>query len=366
MGNVKNMMRVFDGRPDTEHKQAFLRLFIIAASVIWTATYGTFTGTAAQTQDSWILLFGSLWGVVFSIGILLHIANHKTAISYVRRVVGMAHDIALVSIMFYHAGEAAAVWIWVYPFTAIGNGFRFGVRWLLGSAAMGVVALTFLFTQTEYWSSKPLISIGLGLNYITITVYTCFLLKRLQDTTLKLAKMATHDSLTGLPNRVLLLERLGIAVESSRTAGRIIACVYFDIDGFKAVNDTWGHDAGDLLLQEVGRRAQGVIRDTDMLARLGGDEFAILLPAVSDRADVELLCKRIVHVIEGIRALDQRPVRISVSVGCVIVTEGVAQQAISLESVLQHADKCMYTSKKSGSGQFTIALHQAPIKKSAA
>ncbi len=360
------MMRAFDGRPDTEHKQAFLRICIVGSAVAWTVATGKFTGSATESQSAWTILIVSLVSLIFSVGIVLHIANFKPAINYVRRAVGMAHDVVIVTTMFYYAGEAAAIWIWVYPFTAIGNGFRFGVKWLLGSAAMGVFALTFLFTQTEYWASVPTISLGLGLNYIAVTIYTCLLLQRLRETTAKLEKLATHDSLTGLPNRVLLLERLGIAIESNRIAGRMIACVYFDIDGFKTVNDTWGHDTGDLLLQEVGRRTQGVIRDTDLLARLGGDEFAVILPAVRDRADVELVCRRIVNAIEGITALNQRPVRVSVSVGCVIVTEGLDHQSVSQESVVQHADQCMYTSKKSGSGKFTIAVHQAPIKQVAA
>lgn len=360
------MKQAFAGRTDTEHRQAFLRVFIISCSIVWALTRGKFNGTTDEVEAAWVTLGTSVWSMVFSLGIVLHIANRKPLVNYFRRAIGMAHDVLIVSIMFYYAGEAAAVWIWVYPFTAIGNGFRFGEKWLLGSAAMGVLALSFIFTHTEYWSHVPLISIGLGLNYITITIYTCLLLKRLRETTAKLEQMATHDSLTGLPNRVLLLEHLARAIDANRTAGRMIACVYFDLDGFKAVNDTLGHNAGDMLLKEVGLRMRSVMRDTDILARLGGDEFAAILPAIQNRDDVETVCRRIVRTVEDITSVGERPIKVSVSVGCVIVTEGETHRAISQESVVRLADECMYTSKKSGAGQFTIALHHAPASESAA
>jgi diguanylate cyclase (GGDEF)-like protein len=237
---------------------------------------------------------------------------------------------------------------------------------------MGVVAITYLFVTSPYWSSIPMVSVGLGINYIVITIYTCLLLRRLRETTTKLERMATHDSLTGLPNRVLLLERLGVAIEANRIAGRMIACVYFDLDGFKKVNDTWGHDAGDSLLQEVGRRSLGVIRDTDLLARLGGDEFAVVLGAIHDRTDVEVICRRIVEAIENIKTVDGHAINVSASVGCVIVANDAKNMRdgttlnVSEESVVRQADECMYASKKSGPGQFTIAAHQAPVKEQAA
>ena len=352
---LKSLKTAFEHRPDTEHKQAILRVIIVFLALVWMCVARVYHPTGFTDEVSKIMLQCACFSMVFAIGIVFHIAYRKPLINYSRRIIGMAHDVFLVSTLFYYAGESAAMWIWVYPFTAIGNGFRFGEKWLLGSAAMGVIALTFLFTNSNFWSSIPLVAIGLVVNFITIAIYTCFLLKRLRTTTAKLERMATHDSLTGLPNRVLLLERLGVALKSNRLAGRMIACIYFDLDGFKLVNDRLGHAAGDQLLQEVGRRTQEVIRDTDLLARLGGDEFAVIMGAIEKRDDVEIICARIVKAIKTIRDINGQPIEVSVSVGCVIVSKDVPETGLTQESVVRFADDCMYLSKKAGSGRFTIA-----------
>ena len=99
-------------------------------------------------------------------------------------------------------------------------------------------------------------------------------LKRLQD---ELAHQASHDPLTGLPNRLLFNDRLHQALVQARRRDTAVALLYLDLNGFKPINDTFGHEAGDLLLIEVGRRLQGCVREADTVARMGGDEFTVLL-----------------------------------------------------------------------------------------
>lgn len=99
----------------------------------------------------------------------------------------------------------------------------------------------------------------------------------------ELDRIAHHDPLTGLPNRRLLADRLEIALAQARRSGRVLAVCYGDLDGFKAINDRFGHDAGDAFLQEMARRLRSVLRDHDTLARIGGDEFVMLLTELPDR-----------------------------------------------------------------------------------
>jgi diguanylate cyclase (GGDEF)-like protein len=107
--------------------------------------------------------------------------------------------------------------------------------------------------------------------------------------------MAYHDSLTGLPNRYLLLDRLEMVIARARRERSLAAVVFIDLDEFKEVNDTYGHETGDLLLVSVARRLTGLIREQDTAARLGGDEFVLVLDGFFSREEVNTFLARIHH-----------------------------------------------------------------------
>ncbi|MBF0269328.1 MAG: EAL domain-containing protein [Alphaproteobacteria bacterium] len=123
---------------------------------------------------------------------------------------------------------------------------------------------------------------GMALQYVM--VFSDITRRRLDEE--RILYQATHDMLTELPNRMLFLERLSLAVESAHDRSRRGALLFLDLDGFKLVNDTLGHDIGDFLLREASRRLVHVSRDTDTLARLGGDEFAVLMPDIASEQEV--------------------------------------------------------------------------------
>ena len=108
----------------------------------------------------------------------------------------------------------------------------------------------------------------------------------------KAAFDATHDSLTGLPNRTLFLDRLKQATSAAKRDNHILGVLILDIDRFKEVNDTLGHYSGDILLKQLGLRLTGAIRESDTLSRIGGDEFAIILPKLSKRNDAETVARK--------------------------------------------------------------------------
>jgi diguanylate cyclase (GGDEF)-like protein len=160
----------------------------------------------------------------------------------------------------------------------------------------------------------------------------------------QLRHMASHDPLTGLPNRVLLDDRLAQAIAHADRDGQQFAVLVLDLDRFKLVNDSLGHRAGDELLSEVARRLTGLVRNIDTVARVGGDEFVLVVSPAPSREEAEQL---------GHRAIDalQRPVRLS---GIDIYTSpsiGVAfypADATSAETLLAHADAAMYCAKQRG------------------
>ncbi len=110
-------------------------------------------------------------------------------------------------------------------------------------------------------------------------------LKRQEE---ELQRLAHHDALTGLPNRVLLADRMGQAIALTRRTGKLLAVAYLDLDAFKPVNDRFGHDRGDALLQEIGRRLVATLRSGDTVSRLGGDEFVLLLPDLESIEECEV------------------------------------------------------------------------------
>jgi diguanylate cyclase (GGDEF)-like protein len=162
----------------------------------------------------------------------------------------------------------------------------------------------------------------------------------------RLAFMAHHDPLTGLPNRALFRERLEYAIEVARN-GSPCALICLDLDGFKEVNDTLGHGAGDLLLQDVGRRLIGCVRDTDTIARLGGDEFAIIRTGLQHSGEAGRLAQRIVTELTQPYVIQGKTVVAGVSVGIALSPP----DGRAAEILLRHADVALYCAKQqAGSG----------------
>lgn len=158
---------------------------------------------------------------------------------------------------------------------------------------------------------------------------------------------AHHDLLTGLPNRRLFLDRLEQEFKHARRSSLPISLLFMDLDGFKDVNDTLGHEAGDRLLTEVAERLANCVREEDTVARLGGDEFTVILTGAQQRRDVQLVAQTIIDSLARPFDLAQQPVRISVSVGI----SRYPQNADEPLALLQAADQAMYNAKNAGSNR---------------
>ena len=171
--------------------------------------------------------------------------------------------------------------------------------------------------------------------------------KLLED---RLRHDAFHDALTQLPNRSLLSDRTEHALARSARSGGAFAAMFLDLDNFKSVNDSLGHDAGDELLTTVAHRLQSAIRPGDTVARMGGDEFAILLEGVSEAAEVDAMAKRILASLEKPISIHERSVFISASIGVRLATAADNQAS----SLLRDADVAMYAAKNGGKGTYVI------------
>jgi diguanylate cyclase (GGDEF)-like protein/PAS domain S-box-containing protein len=172
----------------------------------------------------------------------------------------------------------------------------------------------------------------------------------LKEHQLQLEQMAHYDALTQLPNRVLLASRLEAALIEARKSDGMLAVAYLDLDGFKPVNDTLGHEAGDQLLMAVAERLKGCIKGRDTVARLGGDEFVILLAGLHSTEGCCRAMDRIIAVLcEPYRIRDE-DIRISASIGVSLYPLDNSDP----DTLMRHADQAMYTAKQSGRNRYHV------------
>lgn len=170
-----------------------------------------------------------------------------------------------------------------------------------------------------------------------------------KDLEMRLSHDAMHDALTGLPNRVMFMDRLQQALLSSERQGHSGAVLYIDLDGFKAVNDTRGHAAGDMLLQQVARRLEACVRGEDTVARLGGDEFGVVLARLAREEDCELVAQKVLNALATPFDMGDGAAHISGSIGCALFPD----EGLDASLLISRADSAMYAAKQAGKNRFS-------------
>jgi len=165
----------------------------------------------------------------------------------------------------------------------------------------------------------------------------------------ELRLIAHYDNLTGLPNRILLLERLRHAMSVARRRNELLAVVFLDLDGFKEINDTYGHAAGDELLTILAERMNDALRECDTVARLGGDEFVVLLPDLSGKGDCTPVLERLLATLSAPARLGENWAHVSASLGVALYPE---QPTVKADTLLRQADLAMYQAKQHGKNQY--------------
>ena len=164
----------------------------------------------------------------------------------------------------------------------------------------------------------------------------------------RIEHLALHDPLTGLPNSRLLVDRLSQALAAAKRAKRPMGVMYVDLDGFKPINDTYGHAAGDQVLKEFATRLRNALRETDSTARVGGDEFVAILGEIGEEADAVRAAERVITTASLPFEVDGRQVTVSASIGLALYP----QHGEDGESLLQRADTAMYQAKRSGKNTY--------------
>jgi diguanylate cyclase (GGDEF)-like protein len=196
---------------------------------------------------------------------------------------------------------------------------------------------------------RRLLAAGLVVLWVLLVPIVLSTSRRLRRQAQENEHLAHHDTLTGLPNRIRLDQRLRLAIDEADRTQALVALLLIDLDGFKDVNDTLGHRAGDDLLRHVARRLTAGTRQHDVVARLGGDEFAIVVSDLTDREHVVDVLERITEALQEPLEIDGVDLAIEASIGVALYPV----DAGSPEALLQHADIAMYAAKDAG-GQFAV------------
>jgi diguanylate cyclase (GGDEF)-like protein len=163
---------------------------------------------------------------------------------------------------------------------------------------------------------------------------------------------ATRDDLTGLLNRHALEAETDAALARARARGSVVAVLFVDLDGFKPINDQYGHAVGDEVLRAVARRLSTAVRTTDRVARFGGDEFVVLVGPLDEPVVAEQTAERILRAFDLPVRVDQLEIPVAVSIG-VAVVDGAG--AVSREGLIEAADEAMYRAKQGGGGRAVLA-----------
>jgi len=169
-----------------------------------------------------------------------------------------------------------------------------------------------------------------------------------KQTEARIRHLANHDALTGLPNRLLLQDRLNQAILQSRRDKRRAAVLFLDLDRFKTINDTLGHEVGDALLIQVTQRCLGAVRDTDTVARQGGDEFVIVLPELEHAQDAAMIARKLLSALASPFQLGPHALTVTGSVGIALYPEDGQNESV----LLRNADTAMYRAKDDGRNGF--------------
>ena len=163
-----------------------------------------------------------------------------------------------------------------------------------------------------------------------------------------LAYLAHHDTLTGLPNRLLLQDRLSQTLSQSHRFGNTFSILYIDLDHFKPINDTHGHETGDQVLKKIAQRMKECVREVDTVARIGGDEFIILAPGLCGSTAVERVCQKLINSLIAPISVDGQKLQVGASIGCAEYPQDGEHE----NDLMKHADAAMYLAKAAGGNTY--------------
>jgi diguanylate cyclase len=302
-------------------------------------------------------------------------AMHYMGMAAITILPGIAYDPFLVAVSILIAIAASFVALWLFFQLREGSSRLQQIKRIAAAVVMGLAISGMHYTGMaasrfssgsfcrggvtldNNWLAAAIGMFALGLLVVTLVtaVYDSHLQSRariqalrLEQANAKLQHQATHDALTGLPNRLLFIDRLGREIAHAERDGHVFAVLVVDLDRFKVINDTLGHGPGDQLLIEVARRLSSAIRSADTVARTGGDEFLLLLTDFREASDAAVIAAKIISELDKSVSIGGTEVHTSASIGISVYPA----DGTDSDTLVAHADEAMYFAKQAGRNSF--------------
>jgi diguanylate cyclase (GGDEF)-like protein len=333
-------------RPDTEHQAAIIRIVIALIVSCYLMVTIRMNGIASAVE--WHVMAFIVFIVVYSIAIFASILISPNS-SVPRRLLSITTDLSATTYALSLLGDVATPFFGMYLFNICGNGFRFGRRYLYLASALSILGFAYVLTTSEYWAAHRFLGVGLLIVLIVIPLYFASLVRELHTALARMRTMATHDTLTGLPNRHSFYEQLQHSLRNVEQSKTTFAVMFIDLDGFKPINDTLGHAAGDEVLKTVANRLKQCVRRNDVVARIGGDEFVITLSGI-DATSLLSVVHKIIDTIAAPYIGIANTVTLTSSVGIATYPDN----GRTVDELVAHADAAMYRSKRAGRNYFCL------------
>ena len=300
---------------------------------------------------------------------------HYTGMAAITILPGIAYDPFLVAVSIFIAIAASFVALWLFFLLREGNSRLQHLKRIAAAVVMGLAISGMHYTGMaasrfssgsfcrggvaleNNWLAAAIGMFALGLLVVTLVtaVYDAHLqsrariqAQRLEQANAELQHQATHDALTGLPNRLLFIDRLGREIAHAERDGHVFAVLVVDLDRFKVINDTLGHGPGDQLLIEIARRLSSAIRSADTVARTGGDEFLLLLTDIREAPDAAVIAAKIISDLDKSVSISGTEVHTSASIGISVYPADGSDS----DTLVAHADEAMYFAKQAGRNSF--------------
>jgi diguanylate cyclase (GGDEF)-like protein len=294
--------------------------------------------------------FGLAGFVLLMVGIRIY-GCFNSSLSEPLNWVNVMLDPLVAAALIISAGDSGVALVFVFSWMPISDGFRRGERWLVVSALFSSIGLLCVLLSASYFDDAGLLLCGIFAGHVLVISYIGEVLRSYRRTQEKLSAMSMRDTLTQLPNRRLFLEHLRHLMLTSRRSKNRIACLFIDLDGFKAVNDRLGHSVGDKVLLRVAEVLKRHLRQGDIAARLSGDEFMYALECSEAHGEVGALASSILREIEAIRRIDDHAITLSASIGIAFYQGDPNERNPDADKLIGEADHYMYDAKRAGKGQ---------------
>lgn len=325
-----------------------LFLLILCAFILW-------LNTESETD---ILLYTLSASIVYTVAAYASVLVFGRP-SHFRKALGVLTDTAALSSAIYVLGLQGAAVYPIFLWSIVGHGLRYGQRYLVFSAASSIIGFTAAAIFSTEWLRTSTTAASFVMGMVVLPLFYASLVRQLHEARSKLeeqvkevSKAAYYDRLTGLPNRHLLESQLEKEIARAKRHSTLFSLMFLDLDGFKAINDTHGHAAGDIVLCEIAARLTGAIRETDTASRLGGDEFIILLTDIRDAETVRTIAEKLMKVVA--EPIQVQGIPVSLQVTASIGVASYPEHGTEAGVLLRQADHAMYKVKRRGRNGFEL------------